>query len=49
MNVGDKVILNSEETEIIATAFDDNGTKIYMVSGSANDYYEEELKSVTTK
>lgn len=44
MNVGDKVIVNGKETEITATAFDEEGTKVYMVKGSMKDYYEEELK-----
>lgn len=49
MNVGDKVIVDGEETEIIAQAYDDNGTEVYMVEGSVKDYYEEELKSITAK
>lgn len=44
MQVGDKVILDGKETEITATAFDDVGTKVYMVKGSMKDYYENELK-----
>ena len=46
MNVGDKVIVDGKETEITATAFDDVGTKVYMVKGSMKDYYEEELVQV---
>ena len=44
MQVGDKVIADNQETEITATAFDDVGTKVYMVKGSMKDYYENELK-----
>lgn len=44
MQVGDKVIVDGKETEITATAFDEEGTKVYMVKGSMKDYYEEELK-----
>ena len=44
MNVGDKVIADEKITEITATAFDDVGTKVYMVKGSMKDYYENELK-----
>lgn len=44
MQVGDKVIADNQETEITATAFDDLGTKVYMVKGSMKDYYEKELK-----
>ena len=44
MNVGDKVLVDGKETEITATAYDDVGTKVYMVKGSMKDYYENELK-----
>ena len=44
MQVGDKVLVDSKETEITATAFDDCGVKVYMVKGSMKDYYEEELE-----
>lgn len=38
-NVGDKVILNGKETEIILTAYDNCGNKIYGIKGSMEDYY----------
>ena len=46
MNVGDKVIADGKETEITATAYDDLGTKVYMVKGSMKDYYEDELELI---
>ena len=49
MNVGDKVIADGKETEITATAFDDVGTKVYMVKGSMKDYYEKELIPIYEK
>lgn len=46
MNVGDKVYVDGKETEIIATAFDEEGIKVYMVKGSMKDHYEEELELI---
>ena len=43
-NVGDKVILNGKETEIISTAYDNWGKKIYGVNGSMKDYYASDFE-----
>ena len=49
MNVGDKVKVYGEETEIIATAFDECGEKVYMLKGYSQDFYEDEIKPTTFK
>ena len=45
-NVGDKVILDGEETEIIAIAYDEVGVEIYSVKGSLKDHYAGEFESL---
>lgn len=44
--IGDKVSLNGEETKITAMAFDEHGIEVYMVEGSMEDYYANELKPI---
>ena len=43
MQVGDKVRVYGEETEIVATAFDEQGEKVYMLKGYTRDFYEDEF------
>ena len=47
MQVGDKVRVYGEETEIVATAFDEQGEKVYMLKGHTRDFYEDEIKPTT--
>jgi hypothetical protein len=47
MQVGDKVRVYGEETEIVATAFDEQGEKVYMLKGYTRDFYEDEIKPTT--
>lgn len=47
MQVGDKVRVYGEETEIIATVFDEDGEEVYMLKGYTRDFYEDEIKPTT--
>lgn len=47
MKIGDKVRVYGEETEIIATAYDEDGEEIYMLKGYHGDFYEDEIKPIT--
>ena len=47
MKIGDKVRVYGEETEIIATAFDEDGEEVYMLKGYTRDFYEDEIKPIT--
>lgn len=42
--IGDKVILEGEETEITEIACDGNGGKMYGVKGSLNYHYDNEFE-----
>lgn len=44
--VGEEVIADGHDTEIIAIAYDECGEKVYMVDGSMKDYYFNELRRV---
>jgi hypothetical protein len=45
MEVGDKVKIYGMETEIIATAFDEVGEKVYVLEGMSRDFYEYEINT----
>ena len=44
MKVGDKVIVEGKETEIVSTAYDGCREKIYGVKGSFKEYYASEIE-----